>query len=223
MTGEAYRYAHEKGIKIIEAFKSKRNQVFRVEMKMEGRVNTAVMKYFSGEAGAEKCHEEREWLRYLAQCGIPVPQIFHTDQNVLFMEYLPGILINDLVEACDEGSWISQMAAWFAAFHGLGREAGGPLKSDANLRNFIFFKEVVYGLDFEEVGYGDPLSDIAEVCFFILTNKPAFTKGKDRMVRAFISEYAALSGYSMEGIAKRIMKSRTAARVRRGIQNRDGS
>lgn len=215
MTREAYQYAHAKGIRIVEAFKSKRNQVFKVEMEWKRQSVTAVMKYYSGEDGALKCREEQERLGYLEQCGIPVARLFHRDQNVLFMEYLPGILINDLVEAGDEGSWLPQMAAWLAAFHGLGREAAGPLKSDANLRNFIFFKNVVYGLDFEETGYGDPLSDIAEVCFFILTNKPAFTRAKDRMVRAFIREYAALTGRCMEGIPRQIMKSRTAARLRR--------
>lgn len=59
------------------------------------------------------------------------------------------------------------------------------LKNDSNLRNFIFSNQQIYGLDFEEMSYGDPMADIGDICFFLLTNSPSFTEAKKLCLKDF--------------------------------------
>ncbi|MGZ7043123.1 MAG: hypothetical protein ACXVHW_04940 [Methanobacterium sp.] len=65
-----------------------------------------------------------------------------------------------------------------AKLHEIKHYLGNLLKKDCNLRNFIFSDKTIYGLDFDEIGYGDSREDLGDICFFLLTNFPSYTEEK---------------------------------------------
>jgi tRNA A-37 threonylcarbamoyl transferase component Bud32 len=202
-------------INIIEKYNSRRNDVYKVEITYNGEVLPAVMKQYSENGSCRACSNEYNRLMYFLQKDIAVPKPYGTAGNSLLMEYIPGVLINDLVERLEGGSWIGELALWFAKLHSIKENGRCLIKGDVNLRNFIFYEGKAYGLDFEEESYGDPMSDIADVCFFILTNRPSLTTDKDQIVRELLKEYCRLSGTAPGSFAEYLMKSRTKAKRRR--------
>ena len=86
---------------------------------------------------------------------------------------------------------------------------------DVNLRNFIYTKGKIYGLDFEDVSYGDIRTDLGNICFFMLTNTPSFTKEKHIIMRRFLQSYEKHSGLELKEIDKYLLKSKAEAKIRR--------
>jgi len=204
-----------KSTDIIETYNSRRNRVYKLHGSGSYSRDLVVVKQYRNGKAEEKCDYEFEMLDYLYRKGINVPRPIGKTGGVLFMEYIPGILLNDLVESLDTGDWIKELALWLAKYHETDYKGIKLVKGDVNLRNFIFYKGSVYGIDFEEEACGSPIRDVADICFFILTNKPSFTREKDYMIREFLKEYSKLSGMSLEGFSRRILECRTAAKLRR--------
>jgi tRNA A-37 threonylcarbamoyl transferase component Bud32 len=202
-------------IKIIERLFSRRNEVYKVELSVKGEKKPAIMKVYNGVKGADRSLIEYKSLMELSAWGIDVPSVMARIDNVLLLEFIPGIPVVNLAERLDMGPWIEKTAWWLAGLHGIKTSRGSFLKGDANLRNFIFFDNKVYGLDFEERHYGDPREDIAEVCFFLLTDSPSLTSEKDIMVRRFLKAYKEYSGSNIDDITGYILKSKDKARDRR--------
>jgi hypothetical protein len=63
------------------------------------------------------------------------------------------------------------------------------LKSDNNLRNFIYANNTVYGLDFEDCSWGFIEEDIGQVCAYILANRPAFSGARLSEISSLVREY----------------------------------
>jgi len=227
-------------IEILEKFKSKRNKVYKVKICNSAENETAIMKSYS--AGSKDISEkeykngkrnqifvmkkysvddisilEREYknIKMLQKSGISVPQIIFKSDNSLFFEYIRGELIGDLVERQCMGSWIDKFALWLVNLHKLSDKSGKLLKMDVNLRNFIYSGDKIYGLDFEAISYGDIRTDLGNICFFILTNTPSFTKEKHIIMRRFLQSYEKYSGSELKEMDKYLLKSKAEAKIRR--------
>lgn len=226
-------------IEISDKFKSKRNNVYKVKVSNNSENEIAIMQNYEAndenikkERGESKIAImkkynfdsmailEREYtnIKMLQKFGIFIPEIIYKNHDSLFLEYIPGELIGDLVEKQIIGDWIDKFALWMANFHNISSKTGNLLKMDVNLRNFIYSNGQVYGLDFEEIGFGDARIDLGNICFFILTNKPSFTKEKHMIMRRFLKSYEKHSGLKLKEMDKYLLQSKKEAKIRRKQQ-----
>ncbi len=203
-----------------ERLRSKRNNVFKVELIREDTTIKAVLKIYEGKQSKENCKKEYENLTIMKKNNIPAPDIIHFAQDWMLLTYIEGKLIVDLVDTLDSGGWVEALAHWLSDFHKLQKSGISYLKSDSNLRNFVYDGKKVYGLDFEQIEYGDPIEDLADICFFMLTNRPALVKAKDTMVRKLIASYERHSRRNMSDIARHILLSREKIREIRKIHKK---
>lgn len=204
-----------KDLKHIELLPSRRNKVYKVKLNIPGENKFGILKIFQGTRGAITMKNECDIISMLTEKGISVPKIIETADNYILYEYISGILVSHLAETLNLGKWIEDLALWYVKLHEIKNPKGSFLKGDANLRNFIYFKNQIYGLDFEEWSFGDVREDLAEICFFLLTDNPKLTREKDIMVRRFLTAYERYSGSKIVDISKFILKSMERARIRR--------
>jgi len=154
-------------------------------------------------------------LKKISKAGLNVPELLFKSENCLILEYIPGNLVNDLTERHDLGSWIEELANWMIKLHQIKNCKKSLLKSDSNLRNFIFNGRNIYGLDFEEMRYGDPREDLADICFFLLTNFPSFTDQKRVLVERFLDAYEKYGNTKLDNMEHFISKSAEECMKRR--------
>ena len=227
-------------IGILEKFKSKRNNVYKVKIYNSAENEIAIMKNYIvdnkdiSEKEYKKGKEnkilvmkkysidsisilEKEYknIKMLQKLGISIPKIIYKSNDSLFLEHIQGELVGDLVERQCIGNWIDEFALWLTNLHKISNESGNLLKMDVNLRNFIYTKGKIYGLDFEDVSYGDIRTDLGNICFFMLTNTPSFTKEKHIIMRRFLQSYEKHSGLELKEIDKYLLKSKAEAKIRR--------
>jgi tRNA A-37 threonylcarbamoyl transferase component Bud32 len=189
---------------------SRRNKVYKVKIKETGTL--AIMKIYSKQ---RELLNEYANLEKVSNAGLRVPKVFIKIENILILEYIPGNLVNDLAEKQDLGRWIEELAKWITDLHQIKCKGMSLLKSDSNLRNFIFSDMKIYGLDFEEMRYGDPREDLGDICFFLLTNFPSFTNHKKIMLKRFLGSYAKYGNIKLDNMEYYISKSAEEAMKRR--------
>jgi len=219
-------------VEILKKFKSKRNNVYKVKIYYTGANEVAildiseikgvsakeyiicVMKSY-GINHTDALEKEQINMEMLQSLNIPVPKIVFRSNNSLYFEYIQGELVSDLVEKQCTGNWIDEFALWLSNLHRISNKSGSLLKTDVNLRNFIYSKDKIFGLDFEDLSYGDIRTDLSNICFFILTDTPSFTKEKHIIMRQFLKSYEKHSGLKLKEMGKYLLKSRAEARIRR--------
>lgn len=204
---------------ILKRLKSKRNQVHLINLKEGTNERLAILKEYSLE-NRKLLDIEFENIIMLKDSGIFVPDIIYKDNSRLVMEYIQGELVVDLVESLEIGNWIDKLALWMAKLHEISKYNERLLKKDVNLRNFIYSKGNIYGLDFEEIGYGDIRLDLSNICFFILTNEPSFKKEKYTMMNRFLESYEKYSNVKLIDMDSFLLLATTEAKKRRAINNR---
>ncbi|MBU4535091.1 MAG: hypothetical protein KKF16_04540 [Euryarchaeota archaeon] len=155
----------------------------------------------------------------LQRYQIKVPYLILTNPNFIIMEYIPGKPVSELVFNRNNGSWIVKLAEWMHQIHTIQSKSNKYvfLKGDCNLRNFIYFKNQIYGLDFEEEIYGDPSLDLGEICFFILDIRSK-DPGRWQMIKKFIKTYENCSGKKISNLGKFINQSSKNAKKRRKLK-----
>lgn len=204
---------------ILKRFKSKRNQVYLIKFKDGTDSKIAILKRYNSE-NRKLLDTEYENIITLKDYGILVPEIFYKSEDSLIMEYIQGELIVDLVERLETGDWIDKLALWMAKLHEIKKGTSSLLKKDVNLRNFIYSNGNIYGLDFEEIEYGDVRLDLGNICFFILTNEPSFRKDKYTMVNQFLESYEKHSRKKLKEIDSFLLLATTEAKKRRAKYNK---
>jgi len=227
-------------IEILEKFKSKRNNVYKVKLYYSGTNEAAIMinddSYGMNISEKESTEakkyaicimksysidnigilaKEQKNLKMLHRSGISVPKVLYEYNGRIFLEYIKGDLIGDLVERQCLGNWIDEFALWLVNLHKIPGKSGNLLKGDVNLRNFIYAKGKIYGLDFEDLSYGDVRTDLGNICFFILADTPSFTRKKHIIMRRFLQSYEQHSGMKLKDMGKYLLKSRAEAKIRR--------
>jgi len=166
-------------------FVSKRNKVFN----RRGQV----VKVF---ANHESAMLEAELLRKYYNAGLDVPQVLECRKNELIMEYIPGETIPDFLarmekEPDEEEFRIAArgLCYWLARFYEIVDHAhSGEIRGDVNGRNFLFTKNGVYSVDFEERAYGPIERDIGRLLAFIRTYDFNEAYAKRRLARLFTRE-----------------------------------
>lgn len=180
-------------------FLSKRNQVF-----LEQGV---VIKRFSDVSALQR---EAEALAALGSAGLAVPQLLSRDDDVLKLEYIPGVLYVDLVDHLTEAQALA-LADWLVQHHRL----TGALKGDVNLRNFLWTGEQCVGLDFEEPPLmGEMECDFGRVAAFAAAYRPAFTEERLKSLAKMLGVFVQL-GAEAEKIREGYLGELRAMNLRR--------
>ncbi len=197
---------------------SRRNTVFFIKSEVFNS-NSCIVKFYSEPNPELKSYIEYENLRKLNNQGIKVPQIRSSHSGYNVMEYIPGLLISDLAYSFNIGPWIEKLAYWMFQIHSIHEHNheninNSFLKGDCNLRNFIYYQNEIYGLDFEENSYGDPREDLSEICYFILDNQ-VNSPEKIFMAQRFLKSYEKFSGQKINNLDYFLRKSSLSAEKRK--------
>ncbi len=132
-------------------FESKKNQVSLLKLSDQHGARIQVLaKYF---CWGDSRREER-LLAGCGQGGLAVPSLLGRYRRVLFMEYLPGKNLRQLLAGgnCPHRlELLTSLGGWLASFHNLHLKHTQitTIKGDMRLQNFIFSRGRVFGVDFE--------------------------------------------------------------------------
>lgn len=167
---------------IVEKFKSKKNDVFKILCNFNGEKKFFVLKRFSD---SDKMNKEIQLLKGLKNNHLKVPEIFHVKDNNLIMEFIDGKTFLDIFEELEKSkssnyeNLIDNLLKWLENFYTFAKIKFDKqiILGDIHLRNFLFSKEI-YGIDFEDVKFGTIEEDIGKLCAFILTYDPSWTTWK---------------------------------------------
>jgi len=144
------------------------------------------------------------------ELAMPLPFEKDTENHVLVMSYIVGEnvtdLINDVQVSFEEKQRIIDLLAdWLVKFHtAFKSEEGFRIRGDPSLRNFLFSKGRIYGVDFEESRMGKPVEDIAGVCASILSTDPMFTDEKYELCQRFLEIYRRSVPWPIENVNQEI-------------------
>lgn len=191
------------GDKIV--FYSKRNEVFL----RDGLVHKR-----AGSAGAAA--REAAILRALHARGVAVPRVLDCRENLLALEYLPGVPLPDIIErgGYDPGALAAALCDWFEAFYKAA--AAGELRGDVNGRNFLYDSAKIYSVDFEERRHGPKARDAGRLAAFIATYDTVDPQRQSDLAARFTREFMARFRCSAEEIAEEYEMERISMRKRRG-------
>ncbi len=138
--------------------------------------------------------------------AMPVPYEKDPENHVLVMSYIGGDNICDLIN--DEKvlfevkrQIVDLLADWLVKFHSTFQsEEGFRIRGDPSLRNFLFSKDLIYGVDFEESRMGKPVEDAAGVGASILSTDPMFTDEKYILCQRFLESYRKSAAWPVENV-----------------------
>lgn len=169
-------------------FPSKKNRVFLVNLASDGHSRPAVLKVhpFPGPA----LRRERGLLEEAERQGLAVPRLLDHTESSLLLEFIAGETLCDLVNRELDPRPLEELARWLADFH---RRFPGLVRGDSQLKNFIWHRSRVFGIDFEECSQGQYVEDVAGICSSILDTNPMFTPAKFELTRTFLTMYEALN------------------------------
>jgi tRNA A-37 threonylcarbamoyl transferase component Bud32 len=181
---------YEKAI-IQKRFPSKKNTVAYVLLNGQPRV----LKWYV--PGLKQNMEKEHTILKKGASSLSIPSPLEKDQenNVLILSYIPGQNICDYLNDQqtseeEKEKCVKLLAEWFIQFHTFFKtEQGFQIRGDATLRNFILYKDRIWGVDFEESRIGKPGEDLATFCSSILTTDPMFTEEKFRLCQTFLTTY----------------------------------
>ena len=137
---------------------------------------------------------------------MPSPLEKDTENYVLVMSYIARgnvcDLINDQQVPFEEKKQVIDMLAeWLVKFHTLFKsEEEFRIRGDPSLRNFIFSKDRICGVDFEESRIGKPVEDVAGICGSLLSTDPMFTEEKYQLCQQFIDSYRRSVAWPIENV-----------------------
>lgn len=183
-------------MKIIKKFKSKKNNVYLVEIQS---------KRFIKKVFADKHMYVKERNFYLNvqptfECMLPKLLRYEDTCNELIIEYIAGKSVLNLVEEYEmlleydlAFSVVKKIILWLEQFSKLDYVAKNRLCfHDVNFRNFIIYDGNIYGIDFEDVQQGSIKQDIVKVIAMYLCYRPEFSEFKveirNRLTRFLIDK-----------------------------------
>ncbi len=186
-------------LRVGEPFKSRKNRVFR--FKRDGGL--AVAKIYRPDR-ASLAKVEFDILAKCRERGVSAPDPIALGERTVIMQFVDAENLSDLFDRMLEGKdsgipstetrelMIQGIASWLHQFHRA--MGGGMARGDSTLRNFLVSQGKIIGLDFEESGGRDPLSDLGEVAANILGMRPTFVPERFELVRELADEYWHFSG-----------------------------
>jgi len=163
-------------------FKSKRNTVLLRDNIVEKHC-----------ASIELANIELQILEQLKKAEVNVPQVYSQNGAVLKMEYIPGKTLPDLIEEYEASAAMGELSyneaameivKWFDDFYHA--VSIGEIRGDVNGRNFIFYNNQCWGVDFEERIYGTKEQDMGRLIAFVLTYDPPHTTVKTAFTNSLL-------------------------------------
>ncbi len=191
-----------KTVLLQRSFESKKNTVVYVVLNGQPRI----LKWFVPGLKQNMDTEYRILKKGFSTLAIPVPYEVDTENNVLIMSYIIGQnvcdLINDVRTDIEEKEKVIHLLAdWFVRFHTFFKtEDQYRIRGDATLRNFLYNKGRIWGVDFEESRIGKPNEDIATLCSSFLSTDPMFTDEKFRMCLILLESYRKSAKWTVDNI-----------------------
>ncbi len=145
---------------------------------------------------------EKKYYNLLHNHGfMAIPKLLDEDDEhrILYLEYLEGMTVLEQMEVFEtdynisEGvSLITMTLEWLDTFHQVFKEDKsantGICMKDINLRNFIFFKGKIYGIDFENCDIGIYNEEKTELLARYMLYDPVETQYKQNVVNQVIAK-----------------------------------
>jgi tRNA A-37 threonylcarbamoyl transferase component Bud32 len=172
----------------IHRLRSRKNVVIhlRISPYEEGHVVEMVAKMFIlGRYDIELLVLLESWKQ-----GLSVPEVIEARDDVILMSYIPGEPLVERINRTFEPHLIDLLAQWYYDFHSVHNK----IKGDPRLRNFIYNKGALFGVDFEETCSGSWMHDIAGISASLLDTDPVFDSRKRRLSWRLLDSYLSLSG-----------------------------
>ena len=172
----------------IQRFRSKKNIVIHLLVNSRNqtkRSNLVAKLFVTGHYSTE--------IKVLQMChegGLQVPQVIGAEKGVILMDFIPGETLTEYVNKTFSSNIIDILAGWYHKFH----QITGMVKEDPRLRNFIYNKGTLFGLDFEETHVGHWIIDIAGVSASLFDTDPIYDKRKRVLVWQLLETYLGLCG-----------------------------
>ena len=157
---------------VTKIYKSRRNEVVKISAS-DGRIDFVRKRYLYGNA-------EKEYNMLKALEGYRVPRVLYRADGELYLEYISGRTLLEALESSEkEGKpfddEIRLLVEFLKEFYS---RMPGMRYGDVNLRNFILNEALIYGVDLEEVTWGEAETDIGRAAAFLITYRPGFTNYK---------------------------------------------
>jgi tRNA A-37 threonylcarbamoyl transferase component Bud32 len=226
-----------KKFNIESQFFSKKNKVFRINYQYDnGKTGIGVIKVF-GER-LEQLKKEAFMLTTLKGRRIPVPEIYFEGKDYLFMEYLDGENLLDIITGqefmAQKGpdferqsnkiikSLVEKVCNYLKSYYVETKKAIGKslIMGDMNLRNFILKsksdRNELYRVDFEDYSNGNIEEDLGSFCAFIVSYYPAFTSWKIDFAKKFFISFNDYFCVDAANMKKEIKKRLSMLNLRRG-------
>lgn len=166
---------------------SRVNRVWLVETD----VRPVVVKRFLSRRGAI----EFEALLQARKAALNVPYPLWMHENNLVSEYIAGDSCDLMIHKMFDQRSVESIGVWLARFHEkMSSDDGTRIMGDAVPSNFINSEGVIWGVDLEEIKYGDPLDDVGQMAAAILGNEPYFTPIKYDLCMRMLRSYSEAAG-----------------------------
>ena len=237
MLGEEILKAKKiKKFNIESQFFSKKNKVFKINYQdYDGSTGIGVIKIFGEEL--EQLKKEAFMLTTLKGRGVAVPEIYFEGKNYLFMEYLDGENLLDIITRHESmtqkepefekqsdkiiNSTIDKVCNYLKSYYAEIKNITEKslIMGDMNLRNFILIKtpdgDDLYRVDFEDCSTGNIGKDLGSFCAFIVSYYPAFTAWKVDLARKFFISFKYHFCIDAINLKKEVKKSLLMLNLRR--------
>ncbi|MFX0107234.1 MAG: hypothetical protein ACFE7R_03040 [Candidatus Hodarchaeota archaeon] len=171
----------------VERLRSKKNVVLYLtfEETEPGTPSELVAKLFV----MESYDNELQKLRLSREGGLSVPDVFDASNGVILMSYIPGEPLVTRINRTFDISDVEELAKWYYKYHSIHKE----IKADPRLRNFIWSKDGLFGVDFEESCKGHWITDIGGTAASILDTEPVNDPRKRSLSWHLLKNYLDIS------------------------------
>lgn len=179
----------------VKLLPSRRNRVWVVETDVRPVV---VKRFLSG-----RCGLEFQTLLQARLANLDVPYPLWSDGVHIVSEYIGGESCELMINHMFSAKVAEAMGKWLALFHS--RLADGNMAritADAVLSNFLSVDGRIFGVDFEDSKFGDPLDDVGQLAASILGSEPFFTPVKFDLCHQMIGGYGAAAGKDVMEICR---------------------
>lgn len=172
----------------LERLKSRKNIV--VHLTIKTKEQSASLETVAKLFVVDKFDIELQILRSSWEKSLAVPEVIDARDGVIFMDYITGEPLVDILNRTFEPSLIDMLAEWYYNYH----TAHDMIKGDPRLRNFIHHNGRIYGVDYEESRPDKWVLDIGGTAASLLDTNPIFDVRKRKMCWTLLETYLDLIG-----------------------------
>jgi len=171
----------------VNRLKSRKNIVLHIKLSSREHesIDVVAKMFVAGLYDTELSILKSSWKNSLA-----VPEVIDARDGVILMSFIPGETLVDSINTTFDPHLIDLLARWYYDYHSVHRK----IKGDPRLRNFIYYENTLYGVDFEESCPGHWMLDIAGISASLLDTNPIFDSKKRKLSWHLLDSYLSLLG-----------------------------